>query len=131
MSQTRSGNGPPVRRVTSADVASASGVSRTTVSYVLNARTDVRIPEETRSRVLAVAEELGYTPSAAARALRTGSNRLVLLMVPDWAASPGFTRFTRLLTAEMAAKDLTLITHVISAGSEHFRPSKSGGVATR
>lgn len=121
MSQTRSGNGPPVRRVSSADVASASGVSRTTVSYVLNARTDVRIPEETRSRVLAVAEELGYTPSAAARALRTGRNRLVLLMVPDWAASPGFTRFTCLLTAEMAAQDLTLITHVISPGSERFR----------
>ncbi|MEV4333541.1 LacI family DNA-binding transcriptional regulator [Streptomyces sp. NPDC049597] len=71
----------PVQRSvpTSADVARLAGVSRATVSYVLNDTVSVRISEATRLRVRAAAEELGYVPHAAARSLRAGRTRTVLL----------------------------------------------------
>lgn len=75
------------RRVTSHDVAAAAGVSRTTVSFVLNRAPNQSIPESTRSAVLEAARSLGYTPSAAARTLRAGSSRLVLCVAPDWQPS--------------------------------------------
>jgi len=54
-----------------ADVAARAGVSSQTVSRVSTGADTVR--PETRSRVLAAMEELGYTPNSAARALRYGS----------------------------------------------------------
>lgn len=56
-------------RVTSQDVARAAGVSRTTVSLVLNGVQGIKIRPETRQRVLEIAEQLGYVPNAAAQAL--------------------------------------------------------------
>lgn len=58
-----------VNRVTSQDVARAAGVSRTTVSLVLNRVQGVKIRPETRQRIIEAAERLGYVPNAAARAL--------------------------------------------------------------
>ena len=74
------------RKVTSSDVARRAGVSRTTVSFVLNNAPGVRISEETRRRVLKAARELGYFPNAAARSLVTQKTRtigLVLCQTPD------------------------------------------------
>ena len=70
------------RRVTSADVAQAAGVSRATVSYVLNGRAGQSISAATRDRVLAAARKLGYTPSTAARTLRRGRSDVVLMLLP-------------------------------------------------
>ena len=56
-------------RVTSHDVAKAAGVSRTTVSLVLNGVQGIKIRPETRQRVIQVADQMGYVPNAAARAL--------------------------------------------------------------
>lgn len=54
----------PTRSVpTSADVARLAGVSRATVSYVLNNARAVRISEPTRRRVREAARELGYVPT--------------------------------------------------------------------
>jgi DNA-binding LacI/PurR family transcriptional regulator len=61
--------------ITISDIASRAGVSRTTVSYVLNGReSGVRISEETRQRVSAAAAELGYRRNALAHAVTTGRN---------------------------------------------------------
>ncbi|MDX2064638.1 MAG: LacI family DNA-binding transcriptional regulator [Fimbriimonadaceae bacterium] len=60
------------KRPTSWDVARLAGVSRATVSVVLNERHDIRVPEETRSRVREAADRLGYFQNAAARSLVTG-----------------------------------------------------------
>lgn len=57
------------RGATMGDIAQRVGVSRTTVSFVLNDRADAGIPEETRRRVIDAAAELGYRPNAGARAL--------------------------------------------------------------
>lgn len=57
------------RAVTMADVARAAGVSRTTVSFVLNGREQTTIAPATKARILDAASSLGYRPNAAARAL--------------------------------------------------------------
>lgn len=78
------------RRATSADVARLAGVSRTTVSFVLNERPDANIAEETRARVHAAAAQLGYHVHGAARALAGGTSHtigLVLRQQPDQASA--------------------------------------------
>jgi LacI family transcriptional regulator len=60
------------KRPTRDDVARAAGVSGWTVSNVLNGSSLASIREETRVRVLAAAEEIGYRPNNTARALVTG-----------------------------------------------------------
>ena len=71
----------PGRRVTSREVAERAGVSRATVSFVLNGvRTD-RVSEDTRQRVLRAARELGYVPDSAARTLVSGRTGTIGLLV--------------------------------------------------
>jgi LacI family transcriptional regulator len=70
------------RKVSSQDVAHRAGVSRATVSFVLNGRTDLRIPEETQRRVLRAASELGYRPNGLARSLVRGKTQTVGVIVP-------------------------------------------------
>ena len=72
-------------QATQEDVARLAGVSRATVSYVLNNQSGgkVRISDETRQRVQEAIRQLGYQPDAAARALRTGRAQLLAVMVPD------------------------------------------------
>lgn len=74
-----------MKRPTQTDVARIAGVSRATVSYVLNDVSNGRVPisEDTRKRVLAAIEELGYEPDATAQALRLGSTHTVGLILPD------------------------------------------------
>ena len=62
-------------------MAARAGVSRTTVSFVLNARADAGIPEETRRRVQEAARELGYHPHGAARALAGGASHTIGLVL--------------------------------------------------
>jgi LacI family transcriptional regulator len=74
-----------MNRPTQVDVARRAGVSRATVSYVLNGVTEGRVPisDETRQRVLEAIEELGYEPDARAQALRSGSTKTIALIIPD------------------------------------------------
>ena len=74
-----------MNRPTQVDVARLAGVSRATVSYVLNSVTNGRVPisDETRQRVLSAIEELGYEPDARAQALRSGSTKTIALIIPD------------------------------------------------
>jgi len=67
--------------VTSRDVAKRAGVSRTTVSMVLNDFPGVKISPETRQRVLNAARELNYVPDAAAQALASRRARIVGLIL--------------------------------------------------
>ncbi len=60
-------------------VARAARVSPATVSRVLNGKASALVSEATRQRVLTVAEQLGYRPSAAARALVEGTTHTVAL----------------------------------------------------
>lgn len=69
------------RRVTSRHVAERAGVSRTTVSFVLNDVEGANIPDETRQRVLDAARELQYVPDTAARALAKGRTQNIALVL--------------------------------------------------
>src|SRR5438132_4577652 len=51
------------------DVARLAGVSKTTVSFVVNDVPDTNIPRETRDRVLSAVKELNWRPNALARGL--------------------------------------------------------------
>ena len=68
-------------RVTSQDVAELAGVSRTTVSFVLNNVSGAKISEETRQRVLEAARQLNYYPASAARSLASGRTNVIGLVV--------------------------------------------------
>lgn len=70
-------------RPTSKDVARLAGVSRTTVSLVLNDVPGSRIPEETRRRVLRAVKELDYRPNQIARGLKTSRTHTLALMIPS------------------------------------------------
>ncbi|WP_175647345.1 LacI family DNA-binding transcriptional regulator [Streptomyces cyaneochromogenes] len=69
-------------RPTSRDVAQAAGVSQAAVSLVLGDKWRGRVSETTAERVRQAARELGYRPNLAARNLRLGHTRTVLLVVP-------------------------------------------------
>ncbi len=72
------------RPTTMKDVALATGVSRSTVSRILNdAPLTVPIAPETRERVLAAAERLGYSPNPLARALRGAPTMLLGAIIRD------------------------------------------------
>lgn len=74
-----------MKRPSQFDVAKAAGVSRTTVSFVLNGvrNGNVVISDETRKRVWDTIEKLGYVPDASARALRSGNTKTLGLIIPD------------------------------------------------
>lgn len=65
------------KRAIAAEVAKLAGVSRTTVSFVLNDVPGMRISEETRQRVLNAARQLNYHPDATARRMVTGQTKMI------------------------------------------------------
>ncbi|SFC39844.1 transcriptional regulator, LacI family [Nocardioides terrae] len=72
----------PSPRPTSRDVAQAAGVSQAAVSMVLGEKWRGRVSAATAARVREAAATLGYRPNLAARQLRLGSARTLLLVVP-------------------------------------------------
>src|SRR4051794_41681625 len=62
------------------EIARRAGVSRSTVSYALSGKRPVT--EETKQRIQAVIDELGYRPNAAAQALKEGRTRTLGLVIP-------------------------------------------------
>ncbi|MGW5852350.1 LacI family DNA-binding transcriptional regulator [Streptomyces sp. NPDC055254] len=100
---------PPPPVPTSADVARLAGVSRATVSYVLNNAEAVRISEPTRRKVREAAEELGYVPHAAARSLRAGRTRIVLLPTSHVPVGPLYSAFLNELQWALRRLDYTVV----------------------
>lgn len=135
------------RRATQADVAKLAGVSQSAVSQALN-RHDSAIPEETRRRVLAAAEQLGYVPNKFAQGLRTKKTYTIASIIPD-ITNPYYPAFQRgiqsvtsqfnydliiydteekednekrsLLSLERAGVDGAIVT-LFYLGTEHLRP---------
>ena len=84
---------------TIAEVAQAAGVSRATVSRVMNGR--VTVDEDLAQRVREVAERLHYRPSTVARSLSLGRTNTVAVVVPDL-ANPMFQQILRGVSAAAA-----------------------------
>lgn len=80
------------KRATLADVATAAGVSMMTVSRAINHKAG--ISEETRQRIVEIADQFGYRPSGVARALATRRSYTVGLVMPD-VSNPFFAEIAR------------------------------------
>ncbi len=92
---------------TSADVASHAGLSRSTVSQILNGREHL-FAEETIARVRASAAELGYRPSLAGRTLARGTSDIVITLIPEAATfNPRLRELVDLVTEGLAAEGYT------------------------
>ena len=65
------------KRPSMQDVADSAGVSRTTVSFVINKVPNANIPKETQARVWAAVVEVGYRPNAMARSLRSQRSQTI------------------------------------------------------
>ncbi|TDT42591.1 LacI family transcriptional regulator [Streptomyces sp. BK208] len=76
---------------------------------MLNNTGAVRISEPTRHRVREAARELGYVPHAAARSLRAGHSRMVLMPAPSFPVGPLYSRFLGELQWALGRLDYTVV----------------------
>jgi DNA-binding LacI/PurR family transcriptional regulator len=105
-----------VKRPTIADIARRAGVSKGAVSYALNGQAGVS--EATRSRIRAIAEELGWSPNSAARALSGAAAYAVGLAICRPARvlgiEPFFMELISGLEAELSARSYALTLQVVA-----------------
>lgn len=103
-----------MRRATIEDIARAAGVSKGAVSYALNGRPGVS--DATRQRILRIAEEVGWHPSSAARALSDGRAGALGLVVARPARTLGIESFFMQLIsgieATLSARSVGLLLQV-------------------
>ena len=72
----------------------AAGVSKSTVSRVLSGDATLSVRDETRERVRALAQELGYRPHPVARALAVPATGALALLVPNL-SNPAYVEIIR------------------------------------
>ena len=106
------------------DIAQRCGVSVATVSKALNGQPD--IGEETRARICAVAEEMGYMTNSVARALKTNRTyNLGVLFVDERRSGLAHEYFSSLLEsfkveAERHGYDITFINHNVGGRTTSY-----------
>ena len=102
-------------RVTIRDIAERAGVSKGAVSYALNGRPGVS--DDTRERILSIAQELGWYPNRAARALsaaRADACGLVLARPANTLAlEPFFMEFIAGVESELSARSMALTIQLV------------------
>jgi DNA-binding LacI/PurR family transcriptional regulator len=104
-----------VKRVTIAEIAEQAGVSIGAVSYALNGRPGVS--EETRRRIMDIADEIGWRPSLAAKSLSGSRSHSVGLIIARPAdtlgVEPFFMRFIAGLERELSGHRIALLLQVV------------------
>lgn len=107
-------------RPTIADVADRAGVSKGLVSFALNDRPGVN--PATRRRILAIADELGWSPDLRARSLRTNRS-FALGLVRDTAVAPGDSFFPAFIAG--VERDLSPVGQALVLASASAGPSEA------
>lgn len=128
----------------SKDIAKIVGVSRSTVSRVIN--NYVNVPEETRQKVLNVIKEYNYVPHASARLLTGYKNRIIGLFIIDIVErkcgiknritkSPYYLEFTSSVIEAASQKGYKALVHIIHDESRYdeikecfYNKTISGGI---
>ncbi|WP_108496236.1 LacI family DNA-binding transcriptional regulator [Promicromonospora sp. AC04] len=122
-----------MRRITIADIAQRAGVSTGAVSYALNDRPGVSA--DTRARILAIAGELGWEPSSAARSLsgaRTETVGLVLARDPNTLGFESFyMQFIAGIESELAKRSYGLLLQVVPDLEAEMRAYRKWRAARR
>jgi len=124
-----------VRQPTVEDVARHAGVSRQTVSNVLNSPAIVR--SGTRERVESAIRELGYTPSMAARRLRTNRSETIGIPLDPYAGGISgviLDRFVHALTEQATPRGLRILVYAAADAQEELarlRALREGGEIDR
>jgi LacI family transcriptional regulator len=114
-------------RMTLERVAQLAGVSRSTASRVINGQEGVR--PELRRRVLAVVEDTGFVPHAAARSLAGQRSRILGLVIPETTeqvfSDPYFGALIQGVSRACNANDQTLSLFLFqTAGDEEHLPAR-------
>ena len=116
---------PAARRPTIADVARRAGVSAAAVSFAVNDRPGVS--PGTRERILAAARELGWQPSASARALTEARTRAIGLVLARSAAQlegdSFFVRFLSGIERALTAADYALLLQIVPGDGVEALPA--------
>lgn len=116
---------PHRRRPTIADVARRAGVSAAAVSFAVNDRPGVS--PETRERILEVARDLGWRPSASARALTEARTRAIGLVLARNAAQleldAFFVRFLSGIERVLTEVDYALLLQLVPGGAAAALPA--------
>jgi DNA-binding LacI/PurR family transcriptional regulator len=101
------------------DIARMAGVSRSTVSLALN--DSPRINDDTKKRVLALIQEVGYRPNHAARNLASRTSKTILVILPevDQAFSDGY--FSESLSGILDAGAFHEYHLMVQAATEAFK----------
>lgn len=90
------------------DIAARVGVHPSTVSRVLRGKENLLITEETRQRILTVAQELNYEPDHLARAFRLKKTQTIGLIIPD-ISNPFFSGIARSIEYASSAANYNLV----------------------
>jgi len=97
------------KKVNIITIAEKSGFSTTTVSRVLNGLgPKYRISKATTQKILALAEELNYTPNLVAQGLRLKKSNAIGLIVPD-IGNPFFANLARVIAYESRKRGYSII----------------------
>ncbi|WP_223694871.1 LacI family DNA-binding transcriptional regulator [Leifsonia poae] len=105
----------------SAEVAAHAGVSRSTVSQILNGHGNRFTPDMVQ-RVESTARKLGYRPSVAARTLARGTSDIVITLIPNITFGPRLRDLIDTITRELADAGLTNLLRLASS-DESFEDS--------
>ncbi len=94
--------------VTLKDIAKTVGVSPTTVSLVLNQRTDSRISEKTRHKILEAAKALGYQPGRTPQRMAFAVPPTIGLVISD-IKNPFFTELASVIEEDASRYGYNII----------------------
>lgn len=108
-----------MKRVTITSLATELGISKASVSYALNGRPGVS--EETRGKVQALAEQLGWRPSSTARALARSESGVIGLVLARSAQTigtePYYMRLIGGIETVLIETEMSLLIRVIGPES--------------
>ncbi|MFH8484688.1 LacI family DNA-binding transcriptional regulator [Streptomyces longisporoflavus] len=111
-----------MKRPTIADIARSAGVSKVAVSYALNDQPGVS--EQTRAKIKAIAREVGWRPSNAARALNGAKARAVGLAVcrpaRTLSVEPFFMELISGIESELAPRSIALMLQTVTSHDDEI-----------